>query len=353
MSREALYWQARVSDEEPRYRSGEEGTVFFFPEGKAVKFCKGVQTLYGEMLCILVDNLTEIKRKYKHDMHNALTDVQPITMDGSTVRFVDVQEAYIHGKESISVMEFVIAKLFPQTPGPTVEDIRDKLRVTGVVLDAKDDNVIVSRTGDIVVLEMRGGVSPDILKAVAEIDAGEQRDRILECLANVHLLDETMSYPHISSRIVREAPERNGLMSLTFIPALLQWSDIQRMWPLFEQKGWLDGDAPEDGEFQRWLQTDMLVTGKRFSEGAYDVDTHLKNSLWRAVLHFARELRERFGQNFSAELFDWSDDSTTVETYGVDEGVFHRFRQFVSQNKEEVDEIRKRAALEKEPTDEH
>lgn len=321
------------------FGSGKEGEVYKLTDGLVVK----VRNRDASSVYQPENNLSEFERAAIHSAVNLLEKKIPIINECNEnkprARLLDVKAAFVHGKKSISVSEYV-AGIDGSHRWFDSEELFNAFRLYGAVLDnyvghntkiTTYNNKKNIRAYDVIVLETIGLMCPEILKTLEKVEK-EDRKPVLEHVARAHLLDATSLYP---------TPEEMMVVPYIMFPLGCTWRDLDILYPYMDK---IDKARKKKGGDGIWLpdivprrEYEKLSTVGRGCEG-------IDYARW--AIGFARET---FGEQFIPQRFDW-EEGKTLENYSIDSGIFHEFRLYVDKLKPEIAEIKRHAEIESKMT---
>jgi|GEM_PF-3908640 hypothetical protein len=285
------------------FNQGTEGGVYRLGINLVVKVRKGVN--HGGF--IEKDPLAETKREITHRAINLIMDELPFMPSDWKVRPITIYQSFVDGEQSISIMPCAagtqLSKLWLFDSHHKVPNLEPGILEYGIVPDHRDNILCDFSIRQITILELIGGIFPEILRKIEKLNP-MKRDEVLKDIARIYLLGGVCSYPTIQ------------------VHNLSGFADERFSWVLGRRVFELDQTLNRD--------TSLYDQG-------HELD-------WRNDVGMTKEelarVRTIFGDQFVPVPFDWN-EGKNLENYGIDPGIFHRFRLNVDGLKPEIDELKK------------
>ncbi len=326
--------------------SGMEGKVYraefdkdcAWEPGHAVKVRDYVWK--GRNVGQAIDNRGEFFRHAMHSAVNAASNGKVKWNGNKSAYLVDILQCYIDGNRSISLMPHERgARMISMRPD--ANGMFQEFQKYGVCVDLNEDNVLerVCYTGcggppdlEFAVLEVVGGLHPEMLKTLGTKDPKTRRDA-MEHVARAHLFGVTMDCPTSTQGMI--APFESAFANRWYD---MKWPEIMMISEATGHKR-VTKDNKEDifREYLRIMNIDSFGYSSMFEEWC--------TTGFSAIL----EARSFFGEQFVPVPFDW-EDGTTLENYGIDPETFHEFRMEIDRQRPYVDSVNELSRIEMEKT---
>ncbi len=276
------------------FNEGKEGKIYELDSSLVAKLSEGI---YNRG--IIMDSLKERKREAIHNaVNNALDNSK--NQEKYEIRLVPILKSFIYGQKSISVMPKIRGSKNRLLTDNLIDKIERTMNCFGVSLDNYPDDIFYCRSGEIIVLETDGFLSPEILKSIESVEL-TARDKILENVAVTHLLGATSIYPTLGY------DEKASYFN---------WEIFEELYPTLSK---IDFDL-----------------SKTFDVGVNFVGVSTYCFEGRKML---RKARDHFGPQFIPNKFDWN-NGNNLENYGINQEIFHQFRLQVDTSKPEIIELK-------------